>query len=129
MPNPVCDHDSLIAAGACYSQLRLNDEQYRIVKIVLMALQLKTIGGTDYTGNIANLISNSRCKATLTPSEKKNIAIAIEANNATRSGATVGSVSALLATGACLQGAELSQLEAAELQLRCELGYGHSYPQ
>lgn len=129
MPNPVCDHNSLISAGACYSELRLNKEQYQIVKIVLMALQLKTIGGTDYTGNFGTLISNSSCKATLSPSEKRNISIAIEANNAASSGATVGTVSQLLATGACLQGAEISQLEAAELQLRCQLGRGKTYPQ
>ncbi len=129
MPNPDCNHDDLIAAGACYSELRLNTEQYQIVKIVLMALQLKAVGGTDYTVDFGTLISNSKCKATLSPSEKRNIAISIESNNATNAGATVGTASALLAKGVCLQGAQMSQLEAAELHLRCELGYAHSYPQ
>jgi hypothetical protein len=131
MANPQCSRESLIDNGACFSGSVLPSNKQKALKIYFMAKQLAAIGGTNYIGNLTTtLIDDSKCKTQLSPSQFDVARITIEKNNAAAAGASISSnTQDWMADIACLETATPIQLKAAELHLRCELGYGHAYPQ
>ncbi len=99
--------------------------------LYFMAQQLKAIGGPDYTTSMSTtLLTNSRCKELLNSDQMMSAEIVIEKNNAVAAGASISSnINVNTAAIDCILNATESQLQGAYLQLRCELGYAHSYPQ
>jgi hypothetical protein len=130
MANPSCDRDTLIAASGCFSGQVLSIRKQKALKIYFMAAQLAAIGGTNYVGALSTtLMADSACKATLKPDELVKADLVVEMNNAVAAGAVIGDINADMAQTACVETAQMNQLDAALLHLRCELGRAKNYPQ
>lgn len=132
MSNPVCTQAALIEGAACYFNFDAQDRA--ALQIYLNALELEAIGGTNYTlvsGGTLSLASvclkNLENNVFQAPSPYQ---VFINANNATRAGASVpDNVTDLAAAIACLHNFPESDLAAMQLQLLCELGQHKAYPQ
>jgi hypothetical protein len=133
LSNPVCTRESLISAAACFQGTVLTSQQQRAMKVYFLAAQLAAIGGTNYVSPntlSSTLIFDARCKGTLYPDQLDAIKLAIEYNNANAAGAALSSnINTLMQPIACLKNVDNHMLDVTEIHLRCELGYGHAYPQ
>lgn len=129
MAAPITDVNLLLNASGCHSAQVLGLAQRMAVDIANLAAELNGIGGTNYVGNLDQLITDSACYATLQPDELRQVESQIIRNNAVAAGATIGDISSELLAGACILNASKIQLEAARLFLIASLGVSKNYPQ
>jgi hypothetical protein len=129
MAAPITDVNVLINASGCHSASVLGLADRMAIDIANLSAQLNGIGGTNYVGNLNQLIIDSACWATLQPDELKQVESQIYRNNAVAAGAVPGDISAELLSAACILNASKIQLEAAKLFLIASLGVGKTFPQ
>lgn len=129
MAAPITDLDTLINASGCHSAQVLGLADRMAIDIGNLAAELNGIGGTNYVGNLDQLITDSACWATLEPDELKQVESQIIRNNAVAAGATIGDISSELLAAACIRNASKIQLMAAKLFLIASLGVGKTFPQ
>jgi hypothetical protein len=129
MAAPITDVNLLINASGCHSAQVLGLADRLAIDIANLAAELNGIGGTNYVGNLDQLITDSVCYSTLQPDELRQVESQIIRNNAVAAGATIGDISAELLSAACIRNATKIQLEAAKLFLIASLGVAKSYPQ
>lgn len=129
MSAPVFNHDTLINASGCYSAQTLGLAERMAIDIANMAAELNAIGGTNYVGNLNQLVLDAQCYSTFQPDVFLQVNSQINNNNATNAGAVIGDISAQLASAACILNASKIQLEAMTLLLKARLGSHKAYPQ
>jgi len=125
---PICTAASLMSGTACFRGGREGNLRKRIYA---KAVQLKAIGGTDYTSALSTtLVTAVACLVPLYPDQRDSIRTVIEYNKASNAGATISSSpSTVAASTNCLKNVTNNTLEVMEIFLDCQLGYGHAYPQ
>ncbi len=130
MANPTCTK-----AGLSASCLRvpnsINKKQQKALLLRAKTLELAAIGGTDYIGRDALLLSDA---ATLTCGMRKPdldaAMLQIAYNSAASAGAVVPTtLQAKLAQVVCLLDATEDQLDEALVNVQCKLGRAKAYPQ
>jgi hypothetical protein len=128
MAAPICTAASLMSLTGCFQGTR---EANRRKRIYAKAVQLKAIGGGDYTTGLSTtLVTAVACLIPLYPDQRDSIRTAIEYNKASNAGATISSNPSTVAISTkCLKGVPNNTLEVMEIFLDCQLGYGHAYPQ
>lgn len=97
-----------------------------------MALELKGIGGTDYTSAMTTtLISDAvTLVGRMDPNQLRIAMLQVQSNNAAASGQSVPStVNDLNAATKCCFQNQNAPFDAMELLLLCKLGVHKSYPQ
>lgn len=129
MAAPVTNVFTLVDASGCYSGQTLGLADQKAIDINLLVLQLAAIGGTNYTGNLNQLITDSACYATLLPDVLRQVNLQIDKLNAVTAGATVGTLEAQIVQAACIRNASKEQMDAALLFLKASLGVAKAYPQ
>lgn len=132
MANPSCSRDSLATTTPGFGLQGLNPRQYRAAKLYLMALELKGIGGTDYTSAMTTtLISDAvTLVGRMDPNQLRIAMLQVQSNNAAASGQSVPStVNDLNAATKCCFQNQNAPFDAMELLLLCKLGVHKSYPQ
>lgn len=134
MANPTCTRSSLMTTNPAFGLQGFTPRQYRAAKLYLMALELKGVGGTDYTSAMTTtLISDA---ITLVgngqndPNQMRIAMLQVQRNNTAATGETVPSTFNALnaATKCCFQNME-APFDAMELLLLCKLGVHKTYPQ
>ncbi len=97
-----------------------------------MALQLKGIGGTDYTSSMTTtLVTDANdLVGRMDPNQRRISFLQVWRNKAVASGASVPATFQALnsATGCCFQSQNVD-FNAMELLLLCKLGVAKAYPQ
>ena len=128
MPAPICTAASLMSGTACFRGTREGNLRKRVYA---KAVQLKAIGGTDYTSGLSTtLVSAVSCLIPLYPDQRDSIRTVIEYNKASNAGATISSnPSTVAASTECLKSVPSNTLEVMEIFLDCQLGRGKAYPQ
>jgi hypothetical protein len=108
----------------------LNPRQWKAAMVYLMALELKAMGGTDYTSALTTtLIDDSAAIQDLNENQRQIARLQIQWNNASANGASMpASVDALNALTACCVDA-VPDLDLLILWLSCKLGQHEDYPQ
>lgn len=125
---PITNFFTLVDASACYSGQTLGLADQKAIDINLLVLQLAANGGTNYTGNLDQLISDSACYATALPDVLRQINLQIDKLNAITAGATVGTLEAQIVQAACIRNATKEQMDAALLFLKASIGAGRNPP-
>ncbi len=111
----------------------MNNSQYEWVKIWLKILQLKAIGGTDYTSAFNTLITDAtELASTMNRYDRRVAWIQMLRAQAMSAGSVDASLFAgtsglFAAVSCCLT--PYSDIEAVNLLLECKLGIHKAYPQ
>lgn len=131
MANPVCNISSILTE--CYvSPGSINPAQQKALMIYAKVLQLKAIGGTDYTGKLSTLLLSDADTFACGAEEETLRAgrIKIEFDKAMALGAAVpATIQLKQAQINCLLLADQLRLDKAETMLNCKLGVPKAYPQ
>lgn len=129
--NPVCNISSILTE--CYrSPGAINPKQQKALLILAKVLQLKAIGGTDYTGKLTTLLLTDANTFACGAGEEDLRAgrIKIEFDKAIALGAAVpATIQLKQALINCLVEADYKQLDEADTLLNCKLGVPKGYPQ
>ncbi len=131
MANPICNISSVLTT--CYrSPGAITPKQQKALLIYAKMLQLKAIGGTDYTGKLTTTLLSDAATFSCGAEEDdlKAARIKIEFDKAIALGATVPeTISAKQAFINCLVEADPAALDEADTLLTCKLGVPKAYPQ
>lgn len=134
MANPVCTTAGLISP--CFQGSVINAHQRLALMVWFMALQLKGVGGTDYTVAPTSTASGkllgdaNSLAGTMTLDQLANAELTIYALNAIASGATTAeAINVRIQEVKCLENCTDPQLEEMYILLLCKLGISKAYPQ
>lgn len=131
MPNPTCNISTVLTS--CYvSPGAINPKQQKALLIYAKVLQLKAIGGTDYTGKLSTLLLTDAATFSCGAEEEdlRAARIKIEFDKATALGAAVPpDIQLKQAQINCLMLADPAALDEADTLLTCKLGVPKAYPQ
>lgn len=133
MANPTCNATTLNTNGAQYcAQNGCSPHDRKALQVYFMVLQLKAIGGTDYTPNqLAQLVQDTESFECGETDDQEDAALtALLSSQATAAGASVPvGVSAQLANIALFRNQTDDTLNDCMLLLKCKLGVHKAYPQ
>lgn len=132
MANPTCTIKSLMSNNPCFNLETIDTHRRLILEVWFMAVELKAIGGTDYTSALATSLQAAQTalffEASLDQMDTAQTAILY--NNALAAGGNPGAnINAILKNVSPLNNANDIDLRGMWLVLLCQLGVHKAYPQ
>ena len=129
MANPIISKASVTTT--CYRTTNISEKQQKAYKVYAKTLQLKAMGGTDYTTNLPALLAAaaSLCCGMEQP-DREAARVKLEFDQATAAGASIPiGINNIQAQANCLIEVDPKALDEADLLLQLALGTHKSYPQ
>ena len=135
MANPTCTSTQVVDQAACYLQSAIQPSQQRALYLYARSLELKAIGGTDYTAALTTILLTDAQALTCKLNDDQIMAAKINLAfiNAAAAGASVpATLAEKVAVINCLndlvqQDDQLAKL--VDLLLTCQLGIHKPYVQ
>lgn len=120
-----CDINTLLQLSACYSPACLGQPDREAIEIYVAVQELAAAGGTDYTGNIEQLLIDSSPWTKKSAEQIKQVELYQGVENAINAGASVPTdINELKADAKCFLGGCLGKERQRGIHafLKCALG-------
>jgi hypothetical protein len=117
-----CSANALLVASACFSDQCLGPDDREAIQLVAMFHELAAVGGTNYVGNLPQLLKDAASWQILNEDQRRQIVTYMTVVNAIKNGAGMSlNMNTLRAQSKCALCLPWEQKKNVELFLKCQL--------
>lgn len=120
----VCTPAALIKAAACFGPQCIGPDDREAIDVYVRMLELKAVGGTDYTGpsGLKQLLIDAKGWQPFSEDERRMITLQLDVDNAINKGAVFASdINSLRKNSKCILCVGWETRRAIKLYLKCQL--------